>query len=185
IYPAAPVAPPVLALAGRQRAVGVDVLLAFLLGVEVACRIGTAVSPQHYARGWHITATCGVFGAAAAAAKLLWLSAEQVVYVFGMVVSQVVGVVENLSSGAKNIGVGHAARNGFFAALLAARGYTGAPAALEGPYGWARACGDVLQRERLGADLGAQWEACKDTFQPHPCGIVMHALIDASFPLSR
>src|SRR5262252_8145551 len=68
IHPAAPVAPPVLALAERQRATSADVLLAFLLGVEVACRIGNAVSPQHYARGWHITATCGVFGAAAAVA---------------------------------------------------------------------------------------------------------------------
>jgi 2-methylcitrate dehydratase PrpD len=58
------------------------------------------------------------------------------------------------TSGAKNIGVGHAARNGFFAALMAARGYTGAPAALEGPYGWARACGDMLQQERLVAELG-------------------------------
>src|SRR5262252_4093335 len=68
IHPAAPVAPSVLAVAERQRATGADVLLALLLGVEVACRIGNAVSPQHYARGWHITATCGIFGAAAAVA---------------------------------------------------------------------------------------------------------------------
>jgi 2-methylcitrate dehydratase PrpD len=66
---------------------------------------------------------------------------------------------------------------------MAARGYTGAPAALEGPYGWARACGDVLQRERLVAELGAQWEASKNTFKPYPCGIVMHAVIDACFAL--
>src|SRR5262249_58987772 len=79
--------------------------------------------------------------------------------------------------------VGQAAGNGFFAALMAARGYTGALAALEGPYGWARACGDVLQRERLVADLGAQWEASKNTFKPYPCGIVMHAVIDACFTL--
>jgi 2-methylcitrate dehydratase PrpD len=183
IHPAAPVAPPVLALAERQRAAGADVLLAFLLGVEVECRIGNAVSPQHYARGWHITATCGVFGAAVAAAKLLRLSPVQTAHALGMAASQAAGVVENLPSGAKNIGVGHAARNGLFAALMAARGYTGAPAALEGPYGWARACGDVLQRERLVADLGAQWEASKNTFKPYPCGIVMHAVIDACFAL--
>jgi 2-methylcitrate dehydratase PrpD len=75
------------------------------------------------------------------------------------------------------------ARNGLFAALMAERGYTGAPAALEGPYGWARACGDVLQQERLVADLGEQWEASKNTFKPYPCGIVMHAVIDACFAL--
>ena len=183
IHPAAPVAPPVLALAERQHATGADVLLAFLLGVEVACRIGNAVSPQHYARGWHITATCGVFGAAAAAAKLLRLSPEHTAHALSIAASQAAGVVENLPSGAKNIGVGHAARNGFFAALMAAQGYTGAPAALEGPYGWAHACGDTLQRERLVADLGVQWEASKNTFKPYPCGIVMHAVIDACFAL--
>jgi 2-methylcitrate dehydratase PrpD len=183
IHPAAPVAPPVLALAERQRAAGADVLLAFLLGVEVECRIGNAVSPQHYARGWHITATCGVFGAAAAAAKLLRLSPEQTAHALSIAASQSAGLVENLPSGAKNIGVGHAARNGLFAALMAARGYTGAPAALEGPYGWARACGDTLQRERLLAELGAQWEASKNMFKPYPCGIVMHAVIDACFEL--
>jgi 2-methylcitrate dehydratase PrpD len=183
IHPAAPVALPVLAVAEWHHATGADVLLALLLGVEVACRIGNAVSPQHYARGWHITATCGIFGAAAAAAKLLRLSPEQIAHALGMAASQAAGVVENLPSGAKNIGVGHAARNGLFAALMAAQGYTGAPAALEGPYGWARACGDVLQRERLVADLGAQWEASKNTFKPYPCGIVMHAVIDACFAL--
>ena len=88
IHPAAPVAPPVLALAERQRATGADVLLALLLGVEVACRIGNAVSPQHYARGWHITATCGVFGAAAAAAKLLRLSPEHTAHALGMAFTQ-------------------------------------------------------------------------------------------------
>src|SRR5262249_19975901 len=87
----------------------------------------------------------------------------QVAHALGMAASQAAGVVENLPSGAKNIGIGHAARNGLFAALMAARGSTGASAALEGPYGWARACGDALQRERLLADLGEQWEASKDT----------------------
>jgi 2-methylcitrate dehydratase PrpD len=66
---------------------------------------------------------------------------------------------------------------------MAAQGYTGVPAALEGPYGWARACGDALQQERLLVDLGAQWETSKNTFKPYPCGIVMHAVIDACFEL--
>jgi 2-methylcitrate dehydratase PrpD len=183
IHPAAPVAPPVLALAERCGATGADVLLAFILGMEVECRIGNAVSPQHYARGWHITATCGVFGAAAAAAKLLRLPPEQTAHALGIAASQSAGLVENLPSGAKNVGVGHAARNGLFAALMAERGYTGAPTALEGPYGWARACGEALHRERLLADLGAQWEASRNTFKPYPCGIVMHAVIDACFEL--
>ena len=67
IHPTAPVAPALLALAERQKMSGEDFLLALALGIETACRIGNAVSPEHYARGWHITATCGVFGAALAA----------------------------------------------------------------------------------------------------------------------
>ena len=76
IHPAAPVAAPVLALAQARGFSGQAVLTAFILGVEVECRVGNAVSPGHYARGWHITSTCGVFGAAAACAKLLGLSVE-------------------------------------------------------------------------------------------------------------
>src|SRR6478735_1886518 len=78
IHPAAPVAPPLFALAEQRGLSGAAVLHAFLLGGEVECRIGNAVSPGHYARGWHITSTCGAFGAAAGCARLLGLSAEQV-----------------------------------------------------------------------------------------------------------
>jgi 2-methylcitrate dehydratase PrpD len=183
IHPTAPVAPPVLALAERYGYSGEEVLLAFILGAEVECRIGNAVSPQHYARGWHITATCGIFGAAVAAAKLRRLSPQQTAHALGIAASQSAGLVENLPSGAKNVGVGHAARNGLFAVLMAERGYTGAPTALEGPLGWARACGDELHRERLFADLGNTWELSKNTFKPYPCGIVMHAVIDACLAL--
>lgn len=183
MHPTAPVAPPVLALAERYGYCGADVLLAFILGVEVECRIGNAVSPQHYARGWHITATCGIFGAAVAAAKLRRLSPQQTAHALGIAASQSAGLVENLPTGAKNVGVGHAARNGLFAALLAERGYSAASTALEGPLGWARACGDSLNTERLFADLGTQWELSKNTFKPYPCGIVMHAVIDACLDL--
>lgn len=183
IHPTAPVAPPVLALAERHGHSGEDALLAFILGAEIECRIGNAVSPHHYARGWHITATCGIFGAAVAASKLCRLSSEQIAHALGIAASQSSGLVENLPSGAKNIGVGHAARNGLFAALMAERGYTSAPTALEGPLGWARACGDELNQDCLFSDLGERWELSKNTFKPYPCGIVMHAVIDACFEL--
>src|SRR4029079_13483977 len=80
---AAPCAAPVLALAQARGFSGRAVLTAFILGVEVECRVGNAVSPGHYARGWHITSTCGVFGAAAACAKLLGLSADQIAHAIG------------------------------------------------------------------------------------------------------
>jgi 2-methylcitrate dehydratase PrpD len=183
IHPAAPVAPAVLALAEQRGLSGAAALHAFILGVEVECRIGNAVSPGHYARGWHITSTCGVFGAAAAAARLLRLDAERTCHALGIAASQSAGLVENLPSAAKNVSVGNAARNGLFAALLAEQGYAAAPAAIEGALGWARAMGDTPEVGAIINDLGAVWEAGKNTYKPYPCGIVMHAVIDACLEL--
>jgi 2-methylcitrate dehydratase PrpD len=141
------------------------------------------VSPGHYARGWHITSTCGVFGAAAACAKLLGLSAEQISNAIGIAASQSAGIVENLPSAAKNVSVGNAARNGLFAALLASNGYSASPRAIEGPLGWARAMGDVPDLDKLTGGLGNSWEIAKNTYKPYPAGIVFHAVIDACFKL--
>src|SRR6266581_9638031 len=149
IHPAAPVAAPVLALAQARGFSGRDAITAFILGVEVECRVGNAVSPGHYARGWHITSTCGVFGAAAACAKLLGLPADQIAHAIGIAASQSAGIVENLASAAKNVSVGNAARNGLFAALLAEQGYAASPLAIEGPLGWAQAMGDEPDLERM------------------------------------
>ena len=183
IHPAAPVAAPVLALAQARGFSGRDVLTAFILGVEVECRVGNAVSPGHYARGWHITSTCGVFGAAAACARLLGLPADRISNAIGIAASQSAGIVENLPSAAKNVSVGNAARNGLFAALLAAEGYSASPRAIEGPLGWARAMGDEPDLARLTGGLGKTWEIAKNTYKPYPAGIVFHAVIDACFAL--
>ncbi|WP_426536121.1 MmgE/PrpD family protein [Bradyrhizobium sp. McL0615] len=183
IHPAAPVAAPVLALAQARGFSGRAVLTAFILGVEVECRVGNAVSPRHYARGWHITSTCGVFGAAAACAKLLELPADQISNAIGIAASQSAGIIENLPTAAKNVSVGNAARNGLFAALLAAEGYSASPRAIEGPLGWARAMGDEPDLGRLTDGLGKTWEIAKNTYKPYPAGIVFHAVIDACLNL--
>jgi 2-methylcitrate dehydratase PrpD len=183
IHPTAPVAPPLLALAELRGFSGAEVLHAFILGAEVECRIGSAVSPGHYARGWHITSTCGVFGAAAGCAKLLGLSAEQCWTALGIAASQSAGLVENLPSAAKNVGMGNAARNGLLAALFAQVGYTAGPAAIEGPLGWARAMGDVPDIARIAEGLGEHWEFARNTYKPYPSGIVFHAVIDACLAL--
>ncbi len=185
IHPTAPVAPAALALAEQRGLSGKAMLHAFILGAEVECRIGNAVSPGHYARGWHITATCGVFGAAVASAKLLGLDAARTWHALGIAASQSAGLVENLSSAAKNVGVGNAARNGLFAALLAEQGYTAAPAAIEGALGWARAMGDDPALAEMTDGLGERWELLNNTYKPYPCGIVMHAVIDACLALRR
>jgi 2-methylcitrate dehydratase PrpD len=185
IHPTAPVAPAALALAEQRGLSGAALLHAFILGAEVECRIGNAVSPGHYARGWHITSTCGVFGSAAASAKLLGLDAEQTWHALGIAASQSAGLVENLPSAAKNVSVGNAARNGLFAALLAKQGYTAAPAAIEGSLGWARAMGDEPAVADVTDGLGERWEVAKNTYKPYPCGVVMHAVIDACLALRR
>src|SRR6266850_1764750 len=142
-----------------------------------------AISAGHYARGWHITSTCGVFGAAAACAKLLGLAEDGVANAIGIAASQSAGIVENLSSAAKNVSVGNAARNGLFSALLSEGGYAASARAIEGPLGWARAMGDQPDLEVLLGGLGKSWEIAKNTYKPYPAGIVFHAVIDACFKL--
>lgn len=183
IHPTAPVAPALLALAEQRGFSGAQVLHAFLLGGEVECRIGNAVSPGHYARGWHITASCGVFGAAAGCAKLLGLSAEQTAHAIGIAASEAAGLVENLPTAAKNVGVGNAPRNGILAALLAEQGYKAAPASIEGPLGFARATGDAPDLAQITEGLGTRWEIARNTYKPYPAGIVFHAVIDACLAL--
>ena len=183
IHPTAPVAPPLFAIAEGTRVSGAALIEAFVLGVEVACRAGNSVSPGHYARGWHITATCGVIGAAAACARLMGLSAEQTAHAIGIAASQAAGLVEHLPTGAKNIQVGNSARNGLLAALFAQRGYTAAPQALEGARGWARASGDTPDMEVLLGDLGQTWELTKNAYKAYPCGIVLAPVIDACLDL--
>jgi 2-methylcitrate dehydratase PrpD len=185
IHPSAPIAPALFALAEERGFSGTELLQAFVLGVEIACRLGNAVSPGHYARGLHITATCGVFGAAAGSAKALAPDAADTAHAIGIAASQSAGLVESLATDAKNFGVGNAARNGLLAALAAELGCTAAPAAIEGPQGWAHALGDDLKHERLLDRLGETWEIAKNTYKPYPCGIVLHPVIDACFDLRK
>jgi 2-methylcitrate dehydratase PrpD len=182
-HPTAPVAPPLFALAEQRGLSGAALLHAFILGFEVECRLGNAVQPDHYNRGWHITATCGVFGSAAACAKLLGLSAEQTWTALGLAASQSASIIENLTTEAKNVGVGNAARNGLLAALLAREGFSAAPAAIEGPFGWARVSGQEPMMEEIVGGLGERWELPKNTYKPYPSGIVFHAIIDAALEL--
>lgn len=179
IHPTAPVAPVVFALAETQRFSGTDVLHAFILGVEITCRLGNAISPGHYTRGWHITATCGIFGAAAAAAKLLGLSETQIVWALGNAAAQASGLVETLGFMAKSVGVGGAARNGLLSALMAKAGVEGPAAPIEGKRGFLMVTCDAPRTELATRDLGTHWETLRNMFKPYPCGVVLNPVIDA------
>jgi 2-methylcitrate dehydratase PrpD len=183
IHPAAPVMPALLALSERTRVTGRQFLHALVLGVEAECRIGNAVTPWHYAHGWHITSTCGVIGAAVAAGKLLDLDAQRLGSAIGLGANQACGLVESLGTMAKSVSVGNAPRNGIVAALLAERGFTAAPTTLEGERGFARVMGQDADLAAIDRDLGTVWESAKNTYKPYPCGIVLHPVIDAVLEL--
>lgn len=183
IHPSAPVAPVLLAWSERSLMSGPCLLHAFALGVEVACRIGNAVSPWHYNHGWHITSTCGVFGAAMALGKILGLDARQLTWALGHAAVQSAGLVEGLGVDAKSLSVGNAARNGMVAALLAEQDFTGPAQPLEGHFGFLRVLGESAQLNAMADRLGETWELLHNTYKPYPCGVVLHPVIDACLAL--
>jgi 2-methylcitrate dehydratase PrpD len=183
IHPAAPVVPAVFALAELRPVSGRDLMHAVVLGVEAECRIGKAVTPSHYRRGWHITSTCGVFGAAAAAGKLLGLDRQRMVWALGNAAAQSAGLIENLGSMAKSVSVGNAARNGLAAALLAEQGFTGADQAIEGTYGFGRVMSEAVDFGMIGNALGDGWEISSNAYKPYPCGVVLFPVIDGCLEL--
>jgi 2-methylcitrate dehydratase PrpD len=185
IHPTAPVAPALFALAESSRLSGEQLLLAFILGVETECRIGNAISPGHYQRGWHITSTCGVFGAAAAAGRTLGLSGERMKWALGHASAQASGLVETLGSMSKSISVGNAARNGLVSALLAERNFFGPDQPLEGARGFLRVTGENPDFTCLTQGLGEQWEILSNAYKPYPCGIVLNPVIEACLALSK
>ncbi len=183
IHPTVPVAAAVLALAGHRRTTGAQLLHAFILGVEAECRIGNAVSPGHYAAGWHITSTCGVIGAAAAAGKLLGLSAQRMTWALGIAATQASGLTAMMGSMSKSYNMGHAAHSGLAAALLAERDFTSSEQALEAPRGFAAVLGRDANPGEITDRLGETWELSWNAYKPYPCGIVLHAAIDGCLHL--
>jgi 2-methylcitrate dehydratase PrpD len=188
IHPTAPVASAVLALAetmaGEGQAVSGQALIeALILGAEITCRLGNAVHPAHYERGWHITSTCGTFGAALAAGKLLKLSPAQLRDALGHALAQAAGSVETLGTMSKSLSVGQAARAGLMSALLARQGYTGPEFPLEGTRGFLGLYCDGAERQALTAGLGHEWTILNNTFKPYPCGVVLNPVIEACLAL--
>ena len=177
------VGPAVLALAERTPVTGREFLHAFMLGIEVACRVGLAVYPWHYARGWHITGTAGTFGAAAAAGKLLGLDAQRMTWALGIAATQAAGLREMFGSMCKNLHGGRAAQNGLNAALLARNGFTSSEHALEAPRGFAHVLGEAPNLAAITDGLGSTFEVLQNTYKPFPCGVVIHPVIDGCVTL--
>lgn len=178
IHPTAPVAPALLSLSELLRVSGPDLLLGLILGNEIEARIGLAISPRHYALGWHITSTCGVFGAAAGSGKLLGLDPVKLVWAFGAAATQSSGLCECLGTAAKSASVGNAARNGLWSALLAEKGFDGPPEPLNGVQGFYNAMGVPPDLSLVTDGLGESWQIMETAYKPYPCGFVINPVLD-------
>jgi 2-methylcitrate dehydratase PrpD len=185
LHGTAPLAPGLLALSELRTVSGADLLLAFVLGFEVQCRIGNAISPGHYVQGWHITSSCGIFGAAAGAGKLLGLDLQKMIWTLGIASTQSSGLCECLGWPAKSVGVGNSARNGLWAALLAERGYQGPAEPIAGAQGFFHAMGQEPNWSALTEGLGETWELAENSFKPYPGGFVIHPFLDAVLDWKR
>ncbi|MFA6264197.1 MAG: MmgE/PrpD family protein [Pseudolabrys sp.] len=185
IHPTVPVVPPLLALSELRPVSGADLLFGIVLGNEIEARIGLAVSPQHYSMGWHITSTCGVFGAAAGVGKLIGLDPQHLVWALGSAATQSSGLCECLGTASKSASVGNAARNGLLSALLAENGFDGPPEPLAGVQGFYNAMGVPPDLSLVTSDLGESWQIMETAYKPYPCGFVINPVLDCVLDWQR
>ena len=183
IHPAGPVASALLAYAEYHPVSGQDLMNALLIGVEVECRMGNSVYPEHYAKGWHITGSTGVFGSAAAIGRLLGLDTQHMTWAIGIAASQPVGLKVQFGSMTKSFHPGRAAQNGMLSALLAQKGFTASEVALEGFDGWGQALSTRHDWGEVIDGLGEHYEIALNTYKPFACGIVIHPALDAAIQL--
>jgi 2-methylcitrate dehydratase PrpD len=181
IHPGAATLATVLSLVPETAPTGAAFLGAFAAGCEAQLRIGRAISPAHYDRGWHITGTCGVFGAAVAAAALLGLDAEATARALSLAATMTAGHREAFGTMTKPLHAGKAAANGVLAARLAAAGLAG-PADPLGAGGVLEVLAASVDRDALGLRWpeGHRWELELNTIKTYPCGVVAHPAMDAA-----
>ena len=164
-----------------------EFLTAICVGYDVTTRVSDGIDPDRlYRKGYHPTAVCGVFGAAAAVGRLMRLDAARLTNAIGIAGSFSAGNLEFLSDGAmtKRLQAGKAAADGVRAAQLAAQGFTGPRTILEGPYGVWRYT-ESRQTERFAADLGTRYAIREVHFKKHACCLSMAAAMDGALDLLR
>ena len=193
IHPTGPVASAILSYAeyiasstsADQHVSGPQLLCALVAGIEASCKLGLSVWPTHYDIGWHITSTTGSIGAAIGVGILMRLDPERMAHAIGIAATQVVGLRDMFGTDTKSFHPGRAAQSGLLAALLAQRGYTSSPHAIEAKRGWANVVvgGGTPQLEKYIGQLGRTWEIEANSFKPFPCGIVCHPAIDGSIQI--
>ena len=181
LHPGAVVFPVLMALAPDADDPGRAFLEGAVAGYELVIRVGEALGKDHYAT-WHTTSTAGIFGAAAAAAKVLNLSAEQCAAALGHAGTQASGLWQFLDDeclDAKPFHPGKAAMEGLLAALMAKENLHGAPRIFEGDKGLLKALARPAQPEKLIAGLGTCWKIDESNFKAYPTCGQTHSMIDA------
>lgn len=186
-HPTVIIIPGLLALAEATGASGKDLTDAYIIGVEAATRFARGVNFQHYEKGWHPTATLGIFGAAVAASVMLRSDEAQIADAISISASLASGIKANFGTSTKPLHAGIAARNGLFAALMAARGVNGSPVALEHPQGFLEVFNGAGNYD---ADrMLVNWAEPLDLLAPgisikkYPCVYSVHGAIDAAIQL--
>lgn len=186
-HPSAPILPALWALAEERGADGRTFLSAYIAGVEVETRLGRAVNFHHYEKGWHPTATLGVFGAAAACCHLMRLDVDRTATALALAASMASGIKANFGTMAKPFHVGHCARNGLAAALMAEAGVSASSGALEHSQGFLQ-----VYNGEGNFDVDAilrGWADPLDLVEPgiafkrHPCCASTHPAVDALLQL--
>jgi len=185
-HPTGPVAASILALADTRKVSGEDLLLAMVLGMEIECRISTAITaPDTGAHGgWYITGVSGGIGAAAAASRLLGLDHDRTVSALGLAATQACGLRATHGSMAIAYVPALAARNGLTAAYMAAAGFTCSDITIDGRNGLLQVIAPAAEAAAIGQDLGVQFEILNNAYKPYPCGIVIHPTIDACLDIA-
>jgi 2-methylcitrate dehydratase PrpD len=188
-HPSAPILPALFALADETGASGRDFIAAYVAGFETECKLGLGVHWHHYTKGWHPTATLGIFGAAAACAKLLKLSDEKTATALSIAASLAAGIKANFGTMVKPLHIGQCTHNGLFAALLAREGFSAGDRVFEHKQGFF----NVFNGEG-NYDAGKilpDWEKPLDIVTPgiavkqYPCCGSTHSALDAMLKLAR
>ena len=182
-HPSAPIVPALFALSEQRGASGASMLEAYVTGFEVETRLGRAVNFAHYEKGWHPTSTLGTFGAAAACARLLHLDVDRFATALSIAASMASGIKANFGTMTKPYHVGHAARNGLLAALLAAEGMTANAGALEDGQGFFHVYNGpgTFDPDKLLSGFAAPLDLIEPgvAFKRHPCCASTHPALDA------
>jgi 2-methylcitrate dehydratase PrpD len=179
-HPTTPVLAAVLAIGEKQRISGADFLLAYIVGVEVECRLADAINPRHYQSGFHSTATLGGLGAVMAVGKLLRLNKRLLVHALGIAASMASGLRENFGTMTKPLHAGRAAENGVTAALLAQSGFSAATNILEARRGFYNAMAGGHDESKIAGRLGRPYFMQEPgiSIKPYPSGSLSHPAQD-------